>query len=148
MSVCPHSHALQNNRQHCRRPPWLARDRMGFGPAVRRRRRRLPQPKHARRTGVTGVSAPALEQRPDAEQSPTFSPPGYATSRLRPASESRVLLYANAIYRMSPKLSSVDKADRKNNFRPIIYGHNPANLAKICPIHDEMIGLKGIVTSK
>jgi len=77
------------------------------------RRRRLPQPKHSRRTGVTGVSAPALEQRPDAEQSPTFSPPGYATSRLRPASESRVLLYATAIYRMSPKLSSVDKADRK-----------------------------------
>ena len=88
-------------------------------------------------------------------QSPTFSPPGCATSRLRPANQFHVLPYANAIYRMSPELSSMDKANRnwlpqqhplserkKTNFRLIIYSRNstnPANLAKIVPVDVEII---------
>ena len=101
-------------------------------------------------------------------QSPTFSspgcatsppgcatsPPGCATSRLRPANQFHVLPYANAIYRMSPELSSMDKAnrnwlpqqhllsERKTNFRLIIYSRNstnPANLAKIGPVDVQII---------
>ena len=48
----------------------------------------------------------------DAGKSPTFSLPGYATSRLRPANKLHYLLYANAIYRMSPETISVDKANK------------------------------------
>ena len=51
----------------------------------------------------------ASQKQLDAGQSPTFSPPGYATSRLRPANQLHFLSYPNAIYRMSPKLSSVQK---------------------------------------
>ena len=48
----------------------------------------------------------------DTGQSPTFSPPGYASSRLRPANQLHFLPYANAIYRMSPELNCVDTADK------------------------------------
>jgi len=78
----------------------------------------------------------------DAGKSPTFRPRSYATSRLRPANQLHFLPYANAIYRMSLELSSVDKVnknlkDRKTNFRLIMSGHgstNPANLAKFGPV--------------
>ena len=94
----------------------------------------------------------------DAGQRPTFSPPGCATSRLRPANQLHFLPYANAIYRTSPELSSTDKAnktwlpwqrllrDRKTNIRLIIYSRgptNPADLAKIGQVNVEIIGLKG-----
>ena len=39
------------------------------------------------------------------------SPPGYATSCLRPANQLRFSLYANAIYRISLEVSSLDKAN-------------------------------------
>jgi len=42
---------------------------------------------------------------------PNVSPPGCATCCLRPANQIHFLPYANAIYRMSPELSSADKAD-------------------------------------
>jgi len=42
----------------------------------------------------------------------SVSPPGCATSRLRPATSVDLLPYANAIYRMSPELSSMDKANK------------------------------------
>jgi len=42
---------------------------------------------------------------------PNISPPGCATCCLRPANQIHFLPYANAIYRMSPELSSADKAD-------------------------------------
>jgi len=54
----------------------------------------------------------------DAEQRPTFSPPGCATSRLRPANQLHFLPYANAICRMLPELSCVDeptKVGRRDN---------------------------------
>jgi len=49
----------------------------------------------------------------DEAQKPTFSPPGYATSRLRPENQLHFLQHTNAIYRMSPELNSVDKANKK-----------------------------------
>ena len=45
----------------------------------------------------------------DAEQSPMFSPPGCATSRLLSATPMHLLPYANAIYRMQQELNFVDK---------------------------------------
>jgi len=95
----------------------------------------------------------------NAGQSPTFSPPGYATSSLRSANQLHFLPKANAIYRMSPELTSVGKVNenwlarrhpltgRKTNFRLTIYSHSstkPANLAKIDPVDIEITGLKGI----
>jgi len=47
----------------------------------------------------------------DAGHNPTFSPLGYATSRLRPANQLHFLPYANAVYRMPPKYSSADKTN-------------------------------------
>jgi len=82
------------------------------------------------------------------------SPPGCATSCLRPANQ------LHAVFRTSPELNFVDKAnnnwlprqrppmDRNTNFGSFIYSHsftNPANFTKIGPADFEIIGLKGIV---
>ena len=48
----------------------------------------------------------------DAVHRALFSPPGYATIRLRPANQLHFLLYANAVWRISPELSSVDQANK------------------------------------
>jgi len=91
----------------------------------------------------------------------TISPPGCATSRPRPANQLQFLPYANAIYRMSPELSSVDKSDnnwlpwqrpsrdrKKTNFSLIIYSRgsiNPANSATVGQADVEVTGVKAIV---
>ena len=73
------------------------------------------------------------------------------------------LPYANAIYRMSPKLGSVDKTKQKlvamtaslggskNKFHIDHLEHssnNPANLANIGQVDFEIIGVKEIVKNK
>jgi len=66
---------------------------------------------------------------------PNVSPPGCATSRLRPTNQLHFLPCANVIHRMPPELSSVDKANKngchgnvktslegsKNYFQPQFY---------------------------
>ena len=57
---------------------------------------------------------------------PNVSPPGYAASRLRPATPVHYLLYANAIYRMSLKISSVDNITKTG-----CHGNVPRTVEKL-----------------
>jgi len=77
-----------------------------------------------------------------------LSPPPAAGTQQHP--RTTTFTYTNATYRMSLKISSMDKTyknwlpwqrplrDRKTNFRLIIHirsSTNPENLAKIGPVH-------------
>ena len=82
------------------------------------------------------------------------SPPGCATSRLRPATLVHFLSYANAVYRMSPKIIFVPKGNKTGKLisdwssAAIVLSRcsiNRENLVQIGPIDFEIIGRAGIV---